>query len=84
VRHHFAQKLNNPGGKLLPEMFVFSKSENEYERLKMRGVADPARTALLGPGKRSVVYVKVPNSEYPAVRNAVKLPLVQILAICTQ
>jgi len=57
-------ELNNPGGKLLPEMFVSAKVKTNT-KTKNEGVAIP-RTALLWSGKRSVVYVKVPNSEYPA------------------
>jgi Cu(I)/Ag(I) efflux system membrane fusion protein len=57
-------ELNNPGGKLLPEMFVSAKVKTNT-KTQNEGVAIP-RTALLWSGKRSVVYVKVPNSEYPA------------------
>jgi Cu(I)/Ag(I) efflux system membrane fusion protein len=57
-------ELNNPGGKLLPEMFVSAKVKTNTKS-QNAGVAIP-RTALLWSGKRSIVYVKVPNSEYPA------------------
>jgi Cu(I)/Ag(I) efflux system membrane fusion protein len=57
-------ELNNPGGKLLPEMFVSAKVKTNT-KTQNEGVAIP-RTALLWSGKRSIVYVKVPNSEYPA------------------
>jgi Cu(I)/Ag(I) efflux system membrane fusion protein len=57
-------ELNNPGGKLLPEMFVSAKVKTNTES-QNEGVGIP-RTALLWSGKRSIVYVKVPNSEYPA------------------
>jgi len=57
-------ELNNPGGKLLPEMFVSAKVKTNM-KYQNEGVAIP-RTALLWSGKRSIVYVKVPNSEYPA------------------
>jgi Cu(I)/Ag(I) efflux system membrane fusion protein len=57
-------ELNNPGGKLLPEMFVSAKVKTN-SKSQNAGIAIP-RTALLWSGKRSIVYVKVPNSEYPA------------------
>jgi len=57
-------ELNNPGGKLLPEMFVSAKVKTNTKS-QNAGIAIP-RTALLWSGKRSIVYVKVPNSEYPA------------------
>lgn len=57
-------ELNNPGGKLLPGMFVTGKVKTNTKS-QNEGIAIP-RTALLWSGKRSIVYVKVPNSEYPA------------------
>ncbi|RAI93948.1 efflux RND transporter periplasmic adaptor subunit [Algoriphagus yeomjeoni] len=57
-------EMNNPGGKLLPEMFVSAKVKTNIKS-QNAGIAIP-RTALLWSGKRSIVYVKVPNSEYPA------------------
>ncbi|WP_425638636.1 efflux RND transporter periplasmic adaptor subunit [Algoriphagus yeomjeoni] len=57
-------EMNNPGGKLLPEMFVSAKVKTNTKS-QNAGIAIP-RTALLWSGKRSIVYVKVPNSEYPA------------------
>ncbi|PZX52482.1 Cu(I)/Ag(I) efflux system membrane fusion protein [Algoriphagus ratkowskyi] len=56
-------EIANPGGKLLPEMFVNAKIKTNAKGQKS-GIAIP-RTALLWSGKRSIVYVKVPNSEYP-------------------
>ncbi|NHE57139.1 efflux RND transporter periplasmic adaptor subunit [Cyclobacterium plantarum] len=55
---------NNAKGLLRPEMFVNAK-------ITTSGQGDQAsvpipRTALLWSGRRSVVYVKVPNAEYPA------------------
>lgn len=57
-------EISNAQGKLKPEMFVTatvsSKSPTASPELSI------PRTALLWTGKRSIVYVKVPNSEVPA------------------
>jgi membrane fusion protein, copper/silver efflux system len=54
----------NPGGRLKPEMFV-----NGIIRSNIRpgnnSIVIP-RSALLWSGKRSLVYVKLPGTEYPA------------------
>ena len=51
-------ELPNGQGKLLPEMFV--KAEISKNRTGQTTLSIP-RTAVLWSGKRSVVYVKVPN-----------------------
>lgn len=56
-------EITNAGGKLKPEMFVTAKIQTA-KKPSSAGVTIP-RTALLWSGKRSVVYVKVPNSETP-------------------
>ncbi|SEJ14939.1 membrane fusion protein, Cu(I)/Ag(I) efflux system [Cyclobacterium xiamenense] len=56
--------LNNPGDRLKPEMFVTAQIQTQANREK--GILSIPRTALLWSGKRSVVYVQVPDSEYPA------------------
>lgn len=57
-------EISNAQGKLKPEMFVTatisSKSSSTPTELSI------PRTALLWTGKRSIVYVKVPDSEVPA------------------
>ncbi len=57
-------EVNNPNGKLLPEMFVTAKVMTNAKAQNI-SIAIP-RTALLWSGKRSIVYVKVPNIDYPA------------------
>ena len=57
-------ELANPNGKLLPEMFVSAKVKTN-SKAQNASIAIP-RTALLWSGKRSIVYVKVPNNEYPS------------------
>jgi membrane fusion protein, copper/silver efflux system len=56
-------EITNSGGKLKPEMFVTAKIQTA-KKPSSAGVTVP-RTAVLWSGKRSVVYVKVPNSEMP-------------------
>lgn len=56
-------EITNSGGKLKPEMFVTAKIQTA-KKPSSAGVTIP-RTAVLWSGKRSVVYVKVPNSEMP-------------------
>jgi len=56
-------EITNSGGKLKPEMFVTAKIQTA-KKPSSAGVTVP-RTAVLWSGKRSVVYVKVPNSETP-------------------
>lgn len=56
-------EITNSGGKLKPEMFVTAKIQTA-KKPSSAGVTVP-RTAVLWSGKRSVVYVKVPNTENP-------------------
>lgn len=56
-------EVTNSGGKLKPEMFVTAKIQTS-KKASSSGITIP-RTAVLWSGKRSVVYVKVPNSEKP-------------------
>ncbi|MFN3759220.1 MAG: efflux RND transporter periplasmic adaptor subunit [Algoriphagus aquaeductus] len=56
-------EITNSGGKLKPEMFVTAKIQTAMKP-SSAGVTVP-RTAVLWSGKRSVVYIKVPNSETP-------------------
>jgi Cu(I)/Ag(I) efflux system membrane fusion protein len=56
-------EITNSGGKLKPEMFVTAKIQTP-KKPSSAGVTVP-RTAVLWSGKRSVVYVKVPNTENP-------------------
>ncbi|WP_162419500.1 efflux RND transporter periplasmic adaptor subunit [Cyclobacterium roseum] len=56
--------LNNPGDRLKPEMFVNARIQTSGNLEE--GIFNIPRTALLWSGKRSVVYVQVPDSEYPA------------------
>ncbi|MFC5190765.1 efflux RND transporter periplasmic adaptor subunit [Algoriphagus aquatilis] len=56
-------EVTNSGGKLKPEMFVTAKIQTA-KKPSSAGVTVP-RTSVLWSGKRSVVYVKVPNSEIP-------------------
>lgn len=56
-------EITNSGGKLKPEMFVTARIQTA-KRPSSAGVTIP-RTAVLWSGKRSVVYVKVPNTENP-------------------
>lgn len=54
----------NPGLVLKPGMFVNAKVKAHFP-LREKALVIP-NTALLWTGKRSVVYVKVPDSEFPA------------------
>ena len=56
-------EVTNSGGKLKPEMFVTARIQTA-KKPSSAGVTVP-RTSVLWSGKRSVVYVKVPNSETP-------------------
>jgi Cu(I)/Ag(I) efflux system membrane fusion protein len=56
-------EISNSGSKLKPEMFVTAKIQTAKKQ-SSAGVTVP-RTAVLWSGKRSVVYVKAPNSENP-------------------
>lgn len=56
-------EIDNPGGWLKPEMFV--KGELLSVAQAQKGLIVP-KTAVLWTGKRSVVYVKVPNMAVPS------------------
>ncbi len=56
-------EVNNPGGKLKPEMFV-NASITTASRAGDTAISIP-RTSLLWSGKRSVVYVKIQDAEVP-------------------
>ncbi len=57
-------ELNNPQQLLKPEMFVKGKIKANLS-LSEKSLVIP-KTALLWTGKRSIVYIKVPNSEFPS------------------
>ena len=57
-------EANNRSGELRPEMFVNAQVKTTL-RKGQSSLAIP-RTALLWSGKRSIVYIKVQNSEFPA------------------
>lgn len=57
-------ELNNPQQLLKPEMFVKGKIKASLS-VSGKSIVIP-NTSLLWTGKRSVVYVKVPNTEFPA------------------
>ncbi|MDQ3537089.1 MAG: efflux RND transporter periplasmic adaptor subunit, partial [Bacteroidota bacterium] len=56
-------EIDNPEGKLKPEMFVRANVMTSTESLA-EGVTVP-RSSVLWTGKRSVVYVKVPETQNP-------------------
>lgn len=55
--------LNNPRDLLMPEMFVNANIQSSGNLGE--GTLSIPRTALLWSGKRSVVYVQVPDATYP-------------------
>ena len=57
-------EAQNNSGELRPEMFINARVKTTL-RKGQSSLAIP-RTALLWSGKRSIVYVKVPDSEFPA------------------
>lgn len=57
-------EANNRSGELRPEMFINARVKTTL-RKGQSSLAIP-RTALLWSGKRSIVYVKVQDSEFPA------------------
>ncbi|WPP51874.1 efflux RND transporter periplasmic adaptor subunit [Catalinimonas niigatensis] len=57
-------ETNNPAMELKPEMFVTARVQSELEAQE-QSLAIP-RTALLWSGKRSIVYIKVPDTEFPS------------------
>lgn len=54
----------NSNSELKPEMFVNARIRNSF-RKGQTSLSIP-RTALLWSGKRSIVYIKVPDAEYPS------------------
>ena len=59
-------EVSNPGGKLKPEMFATGLVKANLRELQDQLVIP--RSAVLWTGKRSVVYVKQPNSEEPVFK----------------
>ncbi len=57
-------EVSNRNGMLKPEMFVSAKVKTN-SKAQNASIAIP-RTALLWSGKRSIVYVKVQNAEFPS------------------
>lgn len=57
-------EISNSSQKLKPEMFVTAQIKTK-SKSSASGVTVP-RTAVLWSGKRSVVYVKVPNADMPS------------------
>lgn len=57
-------EITNPDGNLKPEMFVNARIETSSPA--SRTSLSIPRTALLWSGKRSIVYVKVPDAEFPS------------------
>lgn len=61
-------EVNNPGLQLKPEMFVKGKIKSKFSAqtgLKGKSLLI-SKTSVLWTGTRSVVYVKVPGSEFPS------------------
>ncbi len=61
-------EANNPGLQLKPEMFIKGKIKAKFSsqtEVKGKSLLIP-KTSVLWTGTRSVVYVKVPGSEFPA------------------
>ena len=56
-------EVHNKGGKLRPEMFVNATLKTRFTKNGSSLVIP--HTSLLWSGKRSVVYVKVPDAEFP-------------------
>lgn len=56
-------EISNPGAKLKPEMFATGLVKANLRELQDKLVIP--RSAVLWTGKRSIVYVKQPNSEEP-------------------
>lgn len=59
-------EIGNPGGKLKPEMFATGHVNANLRELQDKLVIP--RSAVLWTGKRSVVYVKQPDSEEPVFK----------------
>lgn len=56
-------EITNPGLKLKPEMFVTARIRTNAKSAAS-GISVP-RTAVLWSGKRSVIYVKIPDAKLP-------------------
>lgn len=56
--------VSNPGQRLKPEMFVHGKIKASLS-VNKKSIVIP-KTSLLWTGRRSVVYIKVPDAEFPA------------------
>ena len=59
-------EISNPGGKLKPEMFATGLVKANLPEFQDKLVIP--RSAVLWTGKRSIVYVKEPNSEEPVFK----------------
>jgi Cu(I)/Ag(I) efflux system membrane fusion protein len=59
-------EISNPGAKLKPEMFATGLVKANLNEFKDKLVIP--RSAVLWTGKRSIVYVKEPNSEEPVFK----------------
>lgn len=61
-------EANNPGMQLKPEMFVKGKIKAKFSaQTEVKGKSLlVAKTSVLWTGTRSVVYVKIPGTEFPA------------------
>jgi len=59
-------EISNPGAKLKPEMFATGLVKANLKEFKDKLVIP--RSAVLWTGKRSIVYVKEPNSEEPVFK----------------
>lgn len=57
-------EVTNSGQKLKPEMFVSARIKTNAKPTSS-GISVP-RTSVLWSGKRSVIYVKVPDAEFPS------------------
>jgi Cu(I)/Ag(I) efflux system membrane fusion protein len=58
-------EVNNPRGQLKPEMLVYGTLEQKKSNSKSTKLTVP-KSAVLWTGKRSVVYVKVPDVSIPS------------------
>jgi len=56
-------EINNRGSELKPEMFVSGKLSANLSHKK--DALTVPKSAVMWTGKRSIVYVKVPNTEFP-------------------
>ncbi|TVZ26841.1 Cu(I)/Ag(I) efflux system membrane fusion protein [Gillisia sp. Hel_I_86] len=56
-------EVNNPAGKLLPEMYVNGIIQAQLDKDKVKDALVIPKSAVLWTGKRSVVYVQVPHEK---------------------